>query len=246
MSMTIGILQTGRVAEALLSRHGDYPAMMQSMLSGNGMSFRIYAVLDGEFPATPAECDGWLITGSRHAVYEPWPWIPRLEELIRNIVTTDRPLVGICFGHQIIAQALGGRVEKSARGWGVGPMSYDLGQGETVVINAWHQDQVIDPPPVARRIATSDFCPNAVLAYGNRSLTYQGHPEFSTGFMRDLLDLRRDLLPDDVVARAGAALSGLVPSTGIARQIVQFLTTRTIVVTTNPSDPPRGQEQQKT
>lgn len=244
MSRTVGILQTGRAAEALAARHGDYPDMMRQMLSGHGLSFRTYAVLDGDLPASPGDCEAWLITGSRHAVYEPWPWIPPLEDFIREIFAAGPPLVGICFGHQIIAQAMGGRVEKSAAGWGVGPMIYDWTDGGSVVINAWHQDQVIALPEQARRLASSDFCPNAILAYGDQALTYQAHPEFGPDFGRDLLGLRRDTLPDDVCARADAAFASLTPSTGVARQIVQFLTARVMVGSANPQDPPQGPEQQ--
>ncbi len=110
--MQIGILQTGMAPDVLAPTMGDYPGMFARLLDGNGFSFRTYAVVKGEFPASATDCDGWLITGSRHGVYEDHPWIPPLEQLIRDAFASHVPVVGICFGHQIVAQAMGGKVEK--------------------------------------------------------------------------------------------------------------------------------------
>ena len=109
--MKIGILQTGHAPDELLHDRGDYDAHFARLLDGNGFTFRTYNVVDMDFPGSIHDCDGWLITGSKHGAYEDHPFIPPLEALIREVYNTDLPLVGICFGHQIIAQALGGTVE---------------------------------------------------------------------------------------------------------------------------------------
>ena len=120
--------------------------------------------MDQVFPKEVRSCDGWLITGSKHAAYGPEPWIPALKRLIQAIVAADLPLAGICFGHQIIAEALGGRVVKSDKGWGLGLDTYDLDpelapeQLQQVTLNIFHQDQVIEPPAGARIYARSEFC----------------------------------------------------------------------------------------
>ncbi|MEM8698769.1 MAG: type 1 glutamine amidotransferase, partial [Pseudomonadota bacterium] len=106
MSKTIGILETGRLPDALLPRHGSYPDMFMRLLRGHGFAFQSWPVLDGDFPPGVASCDGWLITGSRHGAYEGHAWIPPLEAFIREAVSAEIPMVGICFGHQIMAQAL--------------------------------------------------------------------------------------------------------------------------------------------
>ncbi len=143
--MQIGILQTGHAPDALIAQTGDYPAMFARLLDGHGLTFRTWAVVDGEFPESIHDAEGWLITGSRHGAYEDHPWIPPLEDFIRDGYAARVPLVGICFGHQIIAQALGGKVEKYPGGWSVGPTDYDFGD-ETLTLNAWHQDQVVEKP----------------------------------------------------------------------------------------------------
>src|SRR5690606_32956787 len=117
------------------------------------------------------EAEGWLLTGSRHGVYDGLPFIAPLEAFVRDAYAAGVPLVGVCFGHQLIAQALGGRVEKFDGGWAVGRHSYAFeGVGE-VALNAWHQDQVIEAPAGARQVASSEFCKNAALVYGDRAFT---------------------------------------------------------------------------
>lgn len=158
---------------------GPYQGLFEKLLEGHGFTYRAWNVEDMEFPASPDEAEGWLITGSTAGAYEEHPWITPLEDTIRAIHARGLPLVGICFGHQIIAQALGGRVEKFAGGWCVGHHVYQLG-GREVPLNAWHQDQVVTLPPGARRLGQSPFCENAVLAYGDHVLSFQPHPEFDT------------------------------------------------------------------
>lgn len=228
--MIIGILQTGRVSEALKTKHGDFPDMMQHLLEGKELSFQTFAVIDGIFPDTVADCDGWLVTGSSHSAYEDSPWIRRLEQFLRDAYEAGVPIVGICFGHQLLAQALGGTVRKAGQGWGIGPMEYEFAGGQATVINAWHQDQVVELPPEATRIATSSFCENAALIYKKRALTYQAHPEFTSDFIRDLVDLRRETLPADVTRCAEKSMEEMQPSRHVAEQIANFFRHNTINV----------------
>lgn len=219
--MLIGILQTGYAPEQLRDA-GDYPDMFARLLAGQGFSFRTYRVVDEEFPESVRDCDGWLITGSRHGVYEDHAFIAPLEQFIRDAFAARVPVAGICFGHQIMAQALGGKVEKFAGGWSVGPARYDFG-GETVVMNAWHQDQIVAPPPGAEVIASSPFCQYAGLAYDERGLSVQAHPEFADGFVAGLIDKRgRGLVPDDVLDEAKARLGAPLDSDRIAQRIGDF------------------------
>ena len=200
--MKIGILMAGHFPLADRPELGDYDALYSRLLDGFGFTFESYAVVDLDFPAEVTQCDGWLISGSRHGAYEDHPFIPLLEDFIRRAHAANVPMVGICFGHQIIAQALGGRVEKFAGGWSVGLKDYDF-DGDTLSMNAWHQDQVIDLPEGATRLASNDFCANAAAVYGDRILTIQPHPEFESVAVHGLAEVRKPgKIPDDLVDAA--------------------------------------------
>jgi GMP synthase-like glutamine amidotransferase len=220
--MRIGILQTGLAPEALSDTMGDYPDMFARLLDGQGFTFRTFRVVEGEFPADVHDCDGWLITGSRHGVYEDHPWIPPLEQFIRDAFAARVPVVGICFGHQIVAQAMGGKVERYDGGWAVGATEYDF-SGEKLVLNAWHRDQVTRAPESARVIATNDFCANAALLYDDRAFTVQAHPEFRPEFVDGLMKTRgKGLVPDDVMAAAATRLADPIQDRTMAGRIAAF------------------------
>lgn len=211
--MRIGILETGR-PPVELARHGSYPEMFEQLL-GPEFACTAFPVLDDVFPDRVDEMEGWLVTGSRFGAYDPEPWIRRLEGFLRDALAARVPVVGICFGHQVLASALGARVEKAKAGWGVGPQSYEIlerpdwmrGAGEGFTLNAMHQDQVLELPPGAQLVASSDFCPIAALAYGDHAISFQAHPEYDNGFERELIEMRRgSRIPAE---RADPALAAL-------------------------------------
>lgn len=220
--MKIGILQTGYAPDALRDA-GDYPDMFETLLSGNGFTFETYRAVDMEFPNSVRDCDGYVITGSKHGAYEDLPFIPVLEQFIRDAFDAEVPVAGICFGHQVMAQALGGKVEKFAGGWSTGPTDYQFGD-KTVRLNAWHQDQVVAPPPGATTIASTPFCQYAGLSYGKKGWSIQPHPEYGNDFIQGLIDHRgRGVVPDAELDDAQERLKQPVDSTGTADQIAAFL-----------------------
>lgn len=220
--MKIGILQTGHAPDALVEGSGDYDRMFRDLLAGNGFEFETWSVVDGRFPPGPEAADGWLITGSRHGAYEDHAWIAPLEALIRAIHARGLPLIGVCFGHQVIAQALGGKVEKFAGGWAVGRTDYEL-DGRKVTLNAWHQDQVTRRPEGARVLAGNEFCENAILAYGDTIWTLQPHPEYGADFIRGLIETRgRGVVPEPVLAAASADLDRPVDNDSMAAFMAAF------------------------
>ena len=221
--MRIGILETGYTPDVLQPRWGRYPEFFARMLDGRGFDFRGWAVVDMEFPDSVQDAEGWLITGSRHGAYDNLPFIPVLERFVRDAVAARVPVVGICFGHQIIAQALGGRVEKFPGGWQVGPQEYDF-VGQTLTLNAWHQDQVIAPPEGAEVIATHPSCRYAGLRYGDAALSVQAHPEFDNDFFGSLIEARgRGLVPEPVLQAAVSRLDRPLDTARIADTIEAFL-----------------------
>lgn len=199
--LRIGILETGRPSAELADSFDDYPKMMANWLAPLGGTTRVWAALDGRLPDAPQEADIWVITGSKFGVYEDYPWIRALERFVRDCRDAQVPMVGICFGHQVIAKALGGKVEKSAKGWGVGVHDYaptDWPKDalsvppDALKMAVFHQDQVITPPEGAQVVAQSDFCENAALWYPGFALTVQGHPEFDAAYEKALIQRKTD------------------------------------------------------
>ena len=226
--MHIGILQTGHVHDALVDENGDYDAIFARFLGGRGFRFTNYPVVDGVFPEGPEAAEGWLVTGSKFGAYEDLPWIPPLEALIREIHDRGIPMVGVCFGHQIIAQALGGRVEKFGGGWSVGTTDYRIGD-DTYALNAWHQDQVTEVPPGARVVGGNDFCANAALVYGDRAFTVQPHPEIDRRYLTGLLEVRAPgVVPEDRRRAALDRIDAPTDSGRMADMIERFFKERTL------------------
>jgi GMP synthase-like glutamine amidotransferase len=219
--MKIGILETGTIPRELTPRHGGYKDLFARLLDGNGFTYDLYRVEDGVLPERVDAADGWLITGSRHGAYEPHPWIPPLEAFIRESLEAGVPMVGICFGHQIMAQALGGKVEKFTGGWAVGAREYAVA-GSRMQLIAWHQDQVVEKPESAVCVASGEGCEFAALAYGRTGLSIQPHPEFDPAFSHDLLAARGNILPQHIQDEARPSFDTELSTGRAARMIADF------------------------
>jgi len=223
--MLIGILQCGHAPDEVRAQHGDFDAMFATLFQSYDFTFQTWNVVDGDFPAAIDAADGWLISGSKHGAYEDHAFIPPLSELIREIYASARPMVGICFGHQIIAQALGGRVEKFEGGWAIGRHDYSFNGHGSVTLNAWHQDQVTTLPPEAQVIGSSPFCQFAALIYGQKAFTVQPHPEFSNSVFDDYVKSRRSstVYPPAFMERADQLRDVPIQNSAIAQDIAAFL-----------------------
>ncbi|MGR3795665.1 type 1 glutamine amidotransferase [Vannielia sp. SX4] len=219
--MLIGILQCGHIPPELQPHTGDYPEIYAKLLEGHGFQFAHWAVCDMEFPNSIDAADAWLVTGSRYAAYSEEPWIEPLEQIIRAVYAAPKPMVGICFGHQVIAQALGGKVELSEKGWGVGRQEYLWGN-EVVALNAWHQDQVVEPPKEASTISSNKFCEHAAFLYGDKILSVQAHPEFDSKMIQGLINVRGGAVPEARLAYAQKMLEAPVDNARLGNDIADF------------------------
>jgi GMP synthase-like glutamine amidotransferase len=194
--MTIGVLLCGGIPARLEAEFGPYSGMIRRLFGSR--SATVFDVQNGELPRSISACEAYVITGSNAGVYDGLPWINDLMAFLRNARGGSK-LIGICFGHQAMAQAFGGSVIKSPKGWGIGLHRYEL-QARTywmdhdhgaVAVPASHQDQVVALPSDARVIARSDFTPYAGLDYGD-AISFQFHPEFSPAFATALIEASRD------------------------------------------------------
>jgi GMP synthase-like glutamine amidotransferase len=231
--MKLTIIQTGGVPAALADRFAPYPKMFETMFdaTGQGFTYETVPVFEGAPLPDPSSLEAILITGSAAGVYDDYAWLDPLRAFIRDAYAQKTSILGICFGHQIMADALGGDVRKSEKGWGLGRHTYAVQQRPSFMGNApaslavacSHQDQVIVPPAEAEVILASEFTPNAGLAYKNgAALSFQPHPEFADDYTTALVELRRGNAPEEVVETALKSVANPSNSTEVAVYLGQF------------------------
>ncbi|HEV2364867.1 MAG TPA: type 1 glutamine amidotransferase [Caulobacteraceae bacterium] len=195
--MKIGVLETGAPPKDLQPRFGRYPSMFETLIGPDAFTWASYDVRRGVFPASPEECAGYIVTGSAAGVYDPEPWIEKTEAFLRA-AKGRAALVGVCFGHQLMAQAFGGKAVKSEKGWGIGLHRYGvesrkpwMDAAASVAAPASHQDQVVAAPPGASVVASCEFTPIGALAWDDGSaISIQLHPEFDPAYARALIETR--------------------------------------------------------
>ena len=231
--MNIGILKADKVRPELADEFGEYPDMFRKLLLAAEPSLTIvtYDAMSGEYPFDIDEVDGYVITGSKMSVYDDFDWIRRLGEFVQQLHKVKKKLVGICFGHQMVAHVLGGRTAKSDKGWGVGihkslftHAAREHGfEGDAYNLVCSHQDQVVTPAPASVVLASNDFCPYSMLKVEDHILTLQGHPEFTPEFSRSLLELRRDILGETCYQQGVRSLIQNTDAQDVGKWIVNFL-----------------------
>jgi len=208
--MKFGILLCDDHYPEAVEKFGQYNDAFQGILPTNrDIEYHTWRCHLGEFPNSSDDCDTWLVSGSKWSVYDEDRWIRQLTVFIREIDRADKKLMGVCFGHQVIHYALGGAVNKSPKGWGLGryPIEVkasflDLSQGKKLNLIAMHQDQVEQPAPAFVTVAGSDFCPHAITVKDKRILTIQAHPEFEIDFFIQLCERVRTKAGDEKVNQA--------------------------------------------
>lgn len=229
--MRVGLLQCDHVRDEYQAISGDYNDMFGALLEDFDWTLVVYDAQAGQLPADPHECDGYVISGSAASVYDEEAWIRDLEEFVRRAIGEEVPMFGVCFGLQLMATALGGTVEKSDRGWGVGVHTaivdvasdwMEPGAGSVSLIMS-HKDQVTELPNGARVLGSSEHCHNYLVQFSPSSVGVQGHPEFTPAYAGALLTHRRPLL-GDLTDPAISSLESATDSSTVAAWIHQLLT----------------------
>jgi GMP synthase (glutamine-hydrolysing) len=227
--LRIGLLLCDHLDDDVAAQVGDYTDLYPAVFGPTGVELTVYEVTRGQFPDRLDQHDGWIVSGSRRSTYEDERWIHELEDLVRRIVGERQRLVGICFGHQMTAQALGGAVEPAAVGWGVGVKAF-----EVVAAPEWmepvkeftilmsHRDQVTKLPEGAELVATADYCPVGAYRSDDHVFCVQGHPEFVPELSEILMGKRREVIGGDVVDAALATLDDRIDADRIVGWMAEF------------------------
>jgi GMP synthase (glutamine-hydrolysing) len=231
--MRLGILICDQVQSILQTEFGDYPAMFSALLKqvDDTLELRFYSAIGRELPTDINDCDAYMTTGSRWGANDDKLWIRELEDFIRLLYNAEKRFVGICFGHQLIAKSLGGRVDKSDKGWGIG-----VAFSQVVAAQDWmlpmqtkldlvvsHQDQITELPPQAQVLASNDFCPYSMIQVGSHFLGIQGHPEFSRQYSQALMNTRKDRISAPVICAGSQSLKHEVDDLLAMKWIINFL-----------------------
>jgi len=232
--MRIGLLQCDHVADDLIDINGDYQDMFSNLIyrQDDSVEISIYDLTVDQFPVDLEACDGYIITGSQFSAYDDIPWIDKAKLLVSDLHKANIPTIGICFGHQLIAESLGGKVEKAIdKGWGVGVQHWEIKSksewmgdkpSNKFSLLASHQDQVVNLPKDSKLIASSDFCPIAGFQTGSM-LTLQGHPEFSRDYNKALFSKRVERIGKETVDAAKESLNEEIDSDAVGSWMVEFI-----------------------
>ncbi len=230
--MRLAILDADTLREALQPKYHSYGRMFEAFFERQqrGWAMDIFKVIDGDYPQDVEQYDAFLITGSQYDAFSDEPWVRRLREYVQELFQAGKPMVGVCFGHQLLAHALGGEAGRAGAGWGLGVMRYPVlakpsfvDDTAPVALIISHRDQVNRLPPEAERLLSNDFCPNAAFYIPNRVLAIQGHPEFSVEYARALLQYRKDELSAEQLARVEQSFSIAHEGERVGRWMQRFL-----------------------
>lgn len=231
--ITLGLLETDHLYDDLIQDYQSYGHMFARFFSAlhPDIHFHYYAVQKGELPVDFNECDAWLITGSKAGVYDSHPWITALQDWIRNAYQHNQKLIGVCFGHQLLAHTLGGKAIKHPDGWGIGVHTAELCYQPDWFVDAKpeinllysHQDQVVELPPKAHCLLSSDFCRYAGFMIPERVFTVQGHPEFSPEYLKRLLHRRQTCIGAETYKAGMLSINQATDAELVGRWMIEFM-----------------------
>lgn len=231
--MVIGLLECDHVADRFRHIAGDYRQMFTDLLGryAPDLQLKFFDVCNGDLPSSVNSCDAYICTGSRHSVYDDIDWVHSLKNFVRRLREAERPFIGICFGHQLLAEALGGRVARAEQGWGVGIHRMDVLHSElwmqpqqaSCKLQYMHQDQVKLLPDGSVVLGRSDHCRVAMFRIGDKILGIQGHPEFTAAYIEALLNDRYERIGAGPVEKALAGLGQTTDEQVVTQWMAKFI-----------------------
>ena len=234
--MKIGLLICGKLPSALERRGTSHSRMLQDWLSpvAHKCTFRPYRAYAGKLPPKVDTCDCYFVSGSASSILEREPWQKKLCNFLLVAAKAQVPVVGICFGHQALAEALGGRAAHAPKGWEVGVKTWKIVRdegwmrecGKKLTLLSIHRDQVVKLPPRSVRVASRDRCPNGMFRLANHAIGIQGHPEMTNKVFTEILELRKSSFTDEERKEALESLEIPTQAKDMARWCVNFVETR--------------------
>jgi GMP synthase (glutamine-hydrolysing) len=231
----IGILECDHVDTELKIKHGDHSSFFINLFKKYApeVSLDIFDIPKGEYPDWKNNYDGFIGTGSRFSVYDNMPWIERFKDFIKELYENNVKFIGICFGHQMIAEALGGKCSESKKGWGLGVKTAFIHQKQPWMkppLDSYrliftHKDQIETLPPESKVLGGNDHCEYSVITLGSHFLGIQGHPEFTAPFVKELLQSRLELIGHEAVEEAEKTLVQQTDEAVVTQWMVKFFDT---------------------
>ena len=231
--MKIGLLKCDTVSSKMMGLAGDFSDMFKVLFSDftPGIELVVYDVTCSEYPSSLDEVDGFISTGSRYSVYDNEPWVLGLRDFVKTLHEKKKKHIGICFGHQMIAHAIGGVTVKSDRGWGVGMKKVNIIKKmpwmdpplDEYDLNVTHMDQVEKLPPGAVHLGVNSHCPYSMFQVGDHFLSMQAHPEFDAPFVKELILYRAEKIGKEIVDEAIESMFRKPHKREIAGWILNFI-----------------------
>ncbi|KAI8587035.1 class I glutamine amidotransferase-like protein [Geranomyces variabilis] len=244
--LRIALLICDTPLPVVVEKYGDYEKLFGELLRQGAAAYsastkpvnleiEAFNVVEGQYPVDISNFSAFVLTGSKYSAYEDLDWINKLKRFMQRVdAESTAKVVGVCFGHQIVAEALGGKVVKNPAGWEVGWTPTTLTPlGETTLrtgmkvhnVHQMHQDHVSVLPPGFKVLASTDKCPIQMAVRGDRYLTIQGHPEFTAGVVTEIVKARQasNVFAPDMASTVLSRVDNAVDNSWFGKKMVGFM-----------------------
>jgi GMP synthase (glutamine-hydrolysing) len=200
------IVKTGETLAPIAAQRGDFEAWFIRGLDMPDVEMRVVSVYRDEPLPGPGDVSGVVVTGSPAMVSDREPWSERTAEWLVGALDRETPILGVCYGHQLLAHALGGEVGPNPNGREIGTIEVKLARAddpllgdlpEMIATHASHMESVTKLPASAERLGWNDLDPNHAFRVGERAWGVQFHPEFDADIVARYIEVRREILQQE-------------------------------------------------